>query len=325
MHTLLSLSSMLLVLLGGVGALAILQRLGGWTQRRDLQFFILAAPVVSLALGLSGLHHFAGRMCFIAAPRWDYILGVVLPLGMGLIALGGLGLGLARLSLMAWVVARRGSPADPAIQILADELARRLGVTRPCILCCRYDRPLALTCGLWRPTILLSTWMLAHLDERELEAVLAHELSHVARCDYLVIWLATVLRDAFWYLPTSCAAYRQLQREKELACDDLAVSATNRPLALASALAKVWHHAVERPGMGLAQQFINASDSIEGRITRLLAVPCSVASPPDSRMVALGIGVAGLVALLALQAVNVAVMLAPMGCGPAAPLWRLFV
>ena len=56
----------------------------------------------------------------------------------------------------------------------------------------------------------------------------------------LVIWFATVLRDAFFYLPTSRVAYHQLQHEKELACDDLAVGVTHWPLALASALAKAW-------------------------------------------------------------------------------------
>ncbi len=84
------------------------------------------------------------------------------------------------------------------------------------------------------------TWMIEHLDRRELEAVLAHELEHAARHDSLVIWFATVLRDAFFYLPTSRVAYHQLQHEKELACDDLAVGVTHWPLALASALAKAW-------------------------------------------------------------------------------------
>jgi hypothetical protein len=39
---------------------------------------------------------------------------------------------------------------------------------------------------------------------------------------------------------------------------------------------------------------------------------------------ALGAGIAGLIGLVALEAVNLAVLLAPMGCGPAASLWRVF-
>lgn len=324
MHTLLGLSSLLLVLLGGAVTLGLLRRLGGWVFRRDLQIMILVAPIVSLTLGLGGLHHFVGRACFISAPTWDYTLGVALPLIMGIIALGGLGLGVIRLVLLAWVMARRSVLAEPQLQALADALVERLQVARPQVRLCSYGRPLAITYGLWQPTVLLSTWMIRHLDRRELEAVLAHEIGHVARRDYFVIWLATVLRDAFCYLPTSWAAYRQLQYEKELACDDLAVRLTRRPLALASALTKVWQPAVEGPHIDTALSLLGADEAIEGRITRLLDVPPAVADAPQPRLLALGAGIAGLIGLVALQAVNLGILLAPMGCGPAAPLWRAF-
>lgn len=324
MHTVLGLSSVLLVVFGGALMLVLLRRLGDWPPRRDLQVLVLVAPVVSLGLGIGGLHHFAGRTCFLGAPPWDYMLGVGLPLVMGIVALGGLGLGIMRLVLMNHIMTRRGVPAGVEVQALADDLAERLGTSRPQVLLCPYDRPLALTWGLWRPAVLLSTWVVEHLDRRELEAVLAHELAHVARRDYLVIWLATVLRDAFFYLPTSWAAYRQLQHEKELACDDLAVNVTRRPLALASALAKVWQQAVDGPSHATAQPFVGAGELIEDRIERLLAVPAPTTGPPRSRLGALAIGASALLLLLAAEAANTAVLLAPMGCGPASPLGKLF-
>lgn len=332
MRTLLGLSSVLLVLLAGYLTLGLLDRLGPGraspSRRRCLQLLILAAPVVSLGLGLAGLHHFTGRVCFVGVPPWDYTLGVAFPLVMGLVAIGGLGLGLVRLLVMHRVVARRGVPAGSELEALAAQIAARVGVPCPRVLHCDYNRPLALTCGLWRTTVLLSTWMIERLDRRELEAVVAHELAHVARRDYLVSWLATVLRDAFFYLPTSWVAYRQLQHEKELLCDDLAVEVTRRPLALASALGKVWQQAVDGPALARAQQLTGAGAGIEGRIERLLAMPGPMigarSADGPSRRVALGIGGVGFGGLLALLAVNVAVLLAPMGCGPASLLTRLF-
>lgn len=323
MHTLLGLAGVLLVVLGSYLALGLLQRVSGWSRRRAVQMLILAAPVGALALSLGALHHFVGRPCFLGAPGWDYTLGVALPLTMTLMALGGLGLGLVRLVLMARLVARSGRPADPPLQACANRLAARLGTAQPRLRLYAYGRPLALTWGLWRPAVLLSDWMIGRLDEQELEAVLAHELGHVARRDCLVIWLATVLRDAFWYLPPAWAAFRQLQYERELACDELAAGATQRPLALASALAKVWQHAADGPSFAPAPSLLTAGTAIEGRIERLLAASERATSPPRSRLVTLAAGSAAMVGLVALEAANLAVMLAPMGCGPAAPLGRL--
>src|SRR5262245_46845505 len=163
---------------------------------------------------------------------------------MGLTAAGGAAWGVTRLGMMYHILARRSVSAAPALQRLVDHQAKQVKVSPPRARVCVFNRPLALTYGLRRPTLLFSTWLLENLDQRELEAVVAHELAHVARHDYLVVWLATILRDAFFYLPVCRAAYRQLQTEKEFACDDFAVGLTRRPLALASALAKVWQHSL---------------------------------------------------------------------------------
>lgn len=327
MHTLLGLSTVLLVVLAAYLALGLLPRLDGWGRRREVQVIVLLAPLVSLGLSIAGVSHFVGHRCVVGMPLWDYALGLALPLVMGLIAFGGLMLGVVRLALMYRVVTHGGMHASADLQALVNGLADRLQTARPRLLLCIYDRPLALAYGIRRPTVLLSTWMIEHLDQRELESVLAHELGHVARRDYLVVWLATILRDAFVYLPTSWAAFRQLQHEKELACDELAVSVTNRPLALASALAKVWEHAPYVPALVPAQHLVQSNAAIEQRIQRLLATPrLSVSKWTECRtaIVTPRVGVGALVGLLTLQAANVAVMLAPMGCGPASLLGRWF-
>jgi len=326
-HLLLALSSIVLVMLGSSLTLGILHRVGSWSQRRDVQCFVLAVPIVSLLLGIGGLHHFSGRACLSQAPSWDSLLGVALPVTMGAVAFGALSLGITRLVLMAWMVARSSTLADPELQSLADGLARRLGSPRCRVLLRVYDRPLAFTSGIVRPRVLLSTWMVEHLDRRELEAVLAHELGHVARRDYLVIWLATVLSDTFFYIPTSWTAYRQLQHEKEFACDDAVVGTTHRPLALASALAKVLLHAVEEPQLarlGVAQPLVRVEEPVNSRIERLLATPQPASSAYCASKGGLRISLPALVGLLILEGVNLSVMLALMGCGPALLLGKLF-
>jgi Zn-dependent protease with chaperone function len=313
--------TLLLVVIGGYGVLGLLRRHRAWGVRRYLLLSVLAAPSVSLAVGSAGLYHAAaGRICFLGAPPWDYALGVIEPAVMGLVAAGALGLGVIRLGLMSWAITRRTVGAGSELHALADCLAERLGAPRPRLLLWASDRPLALTCGLRRPTVILSRWLVERLDAREMESVLAHELGHAARHDYLATWVDTVLRDAFFYVPTSWAAYRHFQAEKELACDDLAVSVTKRPLALAGALAKVWHQALGGPPPGPAQAFTEAGTSIEQRIERLIEGRASRShtpfAPPQESGLA-GIRAPALARLLAFQATAVIVMLLnPLSCGP---------
>jgi Zn-dependent protease with chaperone function len=321
-HTVLVLSSTALVLLGGLVALWLANRLGDWEQRRALQLLVLSAPVASLGLALLGLHHFTGQICFIAAPTWDQGLGLVLPLGMAASALAALAVGLARLATLRHVFRRGGLSGGPELEAVVAELADRLGAPRPRLVLAASERPLALAIGVVRPTLLLSPWMLAHLDKRELASVVAHELAHVVRRDSLVAWMATVLRDAFWYLPTSWLGQRQLRRDTELAADDLAVSITGGPLALASALAQVWEAGLSgRPSV--AQALAGSSDLMEGRIRRLLAgpVPRSACSRPSAA--SLWTGAVALAGVTAAEGANLALLAAPMGCGPLSALSRL--
>jgi hypothetical protein len=98
--------------------------------------------------------------------------------------------------------------------------------------------------------------------------VVAHELAHLRRGDMRLAWLALWLRDTFCYLPISRQLYQQLRHDQELACDDLAVAVTGRPLALASALAKVWQHLLTPPL--LIMTLTGVGTAFDERITRLL-------------------------------------------------------
>lgn len=314
MHTLLVLSNLLLVILVSFVELALLRRKDQWAGRRDVPFFVLATPLTTLGLGFSELYHLLGRPCFWAVASWDEWLAGVLVLGIEAVAFSAFILGVVRLIVMFWVVTHRATLAAPTLQAMAGKLAERCGTTLPRVRLYVYNRPLALTYGFRQPVVLLSTWMTEHLDQQELEAVLAHELEHVARRDYLIIWLATILRDAFCYVPTSWMAYRQLQREKEITCDDRASRLTNRPLALASALAKVWLHSVESTHLHLAQSLVGANEAIDGRIQRLLNRAEPVQKTRRSRFIPLVFGVVTPLLLVVVVLFSVTCILILMKC-----------
>jgi Zn-dependent protease with chaperone function len=308
------LASLLLVTLLGDAALR-----ASWANRfPQLPLAVLAAPLASLGLGVWMLAAFGRSVCWLGAPPWDELLDMAVPVGMGLLAAAALALALVRMCLLWRLTARRSLPVPAALQASLHDVAHRFGLAPPILLLTTAQGPQALVCG-WlggRPRLLLSTWMAGRLDVWELEGVLAHELAHLARRDHALVWLVVLLRDAFWYLPSSRAAFRQFQHHQEIACDDLAVSVTSRPLALASALAKVWQAALSPrripvTGVGLA----GASTDVEGRIRRLMeGVQPTVgySRRPQGPLVRVG-GAAA--AVLGLQSMNLALLLVPMGCG----------
>ena len=325
MHSLLVILSVMLIVLVCYLTLGVVRRLDGWGTRRDLQFWVLLVPCMSLLLSGGALFHVVYQDCLFSAPTWDYLLAVMMPVGMGLVVLGSLLFGVVRLVLVYRFVVRGSIEAPYELQELVNRQVEQLEISRPRLLVRVHNQPMALICGLWRPTLVLSTWMLEQLDQHELESVLAHELAHVARRDSLIIWLATILRDAFFYLPTTHIAYHQLQREKELACDDLAVELTYYPLALASALAKVWQELVREPTMGVAQSLAGQGDLFETRIERLMIGTIPVIQKNHSRAASLGVTTLSLISLTVLETISVVVILALMGCGPMTSILSLLI
>jgi beta-lactamase regulating signal transducer with metallopeptidase domain len=73
--------------------------------------------------------------------------------------------------------------------------------------------------GWLHPRLVLPEGLDARLEPRELQAVLAHELAHVARRDTLARALASVIATLAWFNPLVWVARRRLADEAEQACD----------------------------------------------------------------------------------------------------------
>ena len=287
---------------------------GLWPQRRGLHLLALATPAVGLLIGLTGVNDLVAQTCSTGVQVGNLLVDAALGVAT-LSALGAVTLGVVRLILALRVLARGAVAAPPDLQAIADRLADAAGRARVRLALCAADSPLAITWGIRQPQVLLSTWMVRELDPDELETVLAHELNHAARRDFAVNWLATMLRDAFFYLPTSRAAYREFKRDNELACDDQAAGATGQPLALASALAKVWYHFASGSAPLLGQSLVVPSRCcpIEERIERLSAVPGPAPLTTGARS-ARALGTVALTTLLVLVALNIVIQFVPRAC-----------
>ncbi len=121
---------------------------------------------------------------------------------------------------------RAASPA-PQLQRLAAQIGETLGLPRvPRVYTTGARlRPLVWWAG-GRVRILMPSVLVADLDETELRAVLAHELAHVRRRDYLVRVVELLACSAYWWNPVVWWAKRKMRSAEESSCDILAVSAT---------------------------------------------------------------------------------------------------
>lgn len=80
-----------------------------------------------------------------------------------------------------------------------------------------------LTIGVFTPTVLLpTTWR--EWDEAKLDAVLAHEISHVVRWDYLSQYLSLIHRAIFWFSPLAWWLHRQIVELAEQVSDEAVLS-----------------------------------------------------------------------------------------------------
>lgn len=197
----------------------------------------LALPLTHLVWLLST----AGAMppsASTALPAWLTALAAHSP---ALVAAWSLGVSLMALRLgagLAWVaMLRRRCLAAPAgWQLRVDALALRLGLRRPVALGVLADLSGPITVGWLRPLVLLPAGLLSGLPLPLLEALLAHELAHVRRWDYLVNLLQSAAEALLFFHPVVWWLSGRMRDAREEVADEMAALALADPRRLAEAL-----------------------------------------------------------------------------------------
>ena len=133
----------------------------------------------------------------------------------------------------------RHAPVLTEWQQTLDRLIERMHVSRSVRLLAtdRVDSPSVI--GWLRPVILAPVGVLCGLAPEQVEALLAHELAHVRRHDYLVNVLQGIAESLLFYHPAVWWISNQIRAEREHCCDDLAVAASGDVLVYARALAEL--------------------------------------------------------------------------------------
>ena len=186
-------------------------------------------------------------------------------------------------------------------QAILDQLARRVRVSRPVRLCESALVEVPTVVGWLRPLILFPAEALTGLEPKQLRALLAHELAHIRRYDYLVNMLQALVEILLFYHPAVWWVSRQVRVEREHACDDLALDLCNGDAVVyARALLSVEEMRVGVRGRALAL----AADggSLIARIRRIVAPKPNRTSPLAAASVSIALLIAvGAVNLLLLK------------------------
>jgi beta-lactamase regulating signal transducer with metallopeptidase domain len=167
-------------------------------------------------------------------------------------------------------------PAAASWAQLAERLSRRLHLRRRVRLLESTTVDVPTVIGWIKPVILVPVSALAGLLPHQVEAILAHELAHIRRHDYLVNLLQTLVETLLFYHPAVWWLSRRIRTERENCCDDLAVSLCGDPYMYAKALADLESL---RPATG---HFVLAANggSLVHRVRRLLGAPTHAGRAP---------------------------------------------
>lgn len=221
-----------------------------------LPVFVMQAPAASTLSATETARTFAGadRPLYqsqgIGSPQrvdWGSAVALVYVLGASVLLLR-LGTGL--------LLAQRLSRQSHATELVATGVDVRESdrVTSP------------VTVGMARPVILLPTdWR--EWDRAKLDAVLAHERSHVGRKDPAIQFLSAAHRALLWYCPLSWILHRQIVRLAEEVSDDAAVAATGDRASYAEMLLEFMQRGAQANWHGVAMARYGSADA---RIDRIL-------------------------------------------------------
>ena len=149
--------------------------------------------------------------------------------------------------------------------------------------------PLAM--GVWQATVILPMSAVLGLSKEELEAVMAHELGHIRRWDYVWNLLQTAVESVLFFHPAVWWLSRTVRERREVCCDEIAVRSCAGPTIYARALLRLEEQRTVK--LRLAMALGGCGGSLLGRVRKVLGEDIAM----ESRMTS-GVSVAAAGALV---------------------------
>jgi beta-lactamase regulating signal transducer with metallopeptidase domain len=175
--------------------------------------------------------------------------------------------------LLAWHMLRRlrregVSRVSDEVLAAAHRVSQLLGLRRAVQILQSTLAEMPVVVGYVWPIVLLPVSLLASIPVAQLEAILAHELAHVRRHDFVVNLLQVLLETIFFYHPAVWWLSRQIRIEREHCCDDLVVALLGNRVEYVRALVAIEAMRGQNTVLALGA----ADSSLLCRVRRILGV-----------------------------------------------------
>ena len=176
-----------------------------------------------------------------------------------------------------WVIQRlRATAIAEAPETLRASFWRihaAMGLSKPVLLRVSSAITGPITVGALRAMVLLPLSAITLLGPDELEMVLAHELAHVRRADFLCNLVQTLVETLFFFHPAVWWIGNRIRHERELCCDDLALKVCPNPVTYATALFRLEEQRARQWRLAMALDGHQAPQTLRLRIARILGEP----------------------------------------------------
>jgi beta-lactamase regulating signal transducer with metallopeptidase domain len=144
------------------------------------------------------------------------------------------------------------------------------GANRRVTLCTSAEVRVPTAIGFLSPVVVIPAWGLEELSPAELNAVVLHELAHLRRRDDWTNLAQRIVRALLFFHPAVWWIGPGLAREREMACDDFVLAATDDRRAYARCLVSVAEKSFLRRSLALAQAMVGQVQLTAQRVARIL-------------------------------------------------------
>lgn len=155
------------------------------------------------------------------------------------------------------------SSLAPVVYRLKD----KLGIKRKVKIVESIFYKIPVTIGILKPVILIPVGALTGIPYNQVEAIIAHELAHIRRHDYLINIFQSLAEIILFYHPAIWWISSMIRNEREIACDDIAMDLSDEKITYIKALLSISE--LESRGVSCAVAFTGNNNNLLNRIKRI--------------------------------------------------------